>query len=696
MHIICNLIIVIYVFLAQNAYAKDEFLSADKIIYNETGEYVEATGNVKVIIDKYTIYADRVLYDLKKDEVFGYGSIKAFESSTEVILGDSIMFNHKAKKAFISSLILYFKTNDSILAARFAEKIDGNHERLTKAVYTACPTCKTQKPLWEVSAQQVDVHDDQYKIIYKNAWFKVHGVPIAYFPYFSHAMPGAPARSGVLTPSIKNKRLGVPLYWRPKSNFDATLTPTVASKTGILYEGEVRHLLSSGQYKMTGSITQSKVALSTSTLLNGDHLTDQKNARHRRYNLSGTGKFSTDHFHYGFNINEVSDRGYLKDYYKKDIPFLMSNMYVYKTSGQNYVEVNNLHIQGLSSKDSTLTDPYVIPEVNFRYVMPIEQMHDTHFSVENYSSVYSTDSLGRVSRTALSTSIYNSYNLLGQIWGFELYNRSDLYKIELHDQRTITTGRTIPEARFSWRYPWGGMIGSRMFVVEPIALMAIGRNHAPSSGKFGLVDSDEYDFSDANFYKFNRYDGIDYHEYGRRITYGANSALSIKDGYRFSMFLGQYQRLSLSGNQRPNIVGRMSLNFFDQLEVYYRFKKTPNNIKSVFDEVGTWYHDPKFSLNGGYVSAHDIILPNNKNKISQIYFDGGYNLTHQWNVGVGARFDITEKKPHQLDHSIKVTYKGDCANITTTISRNYTVDKTRDIKKSADYSFAIGLRTLSM
>ena len=77
-------------------------------------------------------------------------------------------------------------------------------------------------------------------------------------------------------------------------------------------------------------------------------------------------------------------------------------------------------------------------------------------------------------------------------------------------------------------------------------------------------------------------------------------------------------------------------------------------------------------------------------------FDGGYNLTHQWNVGVGARFDITEKKPHQLDHSIKVTYKGDCANITTTISRNYTVDSTRDIKKSGDYNFVIGLRTLSM
>ena len=60
------------------------------------------------------------------------------------------------------------------------------------------------------------------------------------------------------------------------------------------------------------------------------------------------------------------------------------------------------------------------------------------------------------------------------------------------------------------------------------------------------------------------------------------------------------------------------------------------------------------------------------------------------------RFDTTKQKPKQLSNTIRVTYKGDCANITATISRDYTVDSTRDIKKSRDYSIAIGLRTLTM
>ena len=679
---------------AQYAYAQDAFLSADKVTYNDSKGYAEATGNVKVIVDKYTIYADKVHYDFKKDEVFGYGNIKAFERGKEIILGEAVIFDARAKTAIISSLILYFKTNDSIMAAKFAEKLGDNHERLTNTVYTACPTCKNKKPLWEVSARQVDIYDDKYKVVYKNALFKIYGVPIAYFPYFSHVMPGAPATSGVLTPNMRNNRLGVPVYWRAKSNLDATVTPSMGKK-GIFYEGEVRHLLKSGRYKFTGSFTHSKVALSTSTK-KATTQTAQKRDRLRRYHISGSGEFTTNHYHYGFQFNKVSDRGYLKEYYRKDEPFLLSNMYLYKTSQQDYFEINNIHLQGLSSKDSKFTDPYVIPEVNFRYVAPIESLGDSNVSIENYTAMYHTETLGHVTRNIWNTSIYNSYNVMGQLWGLELYNRSDLYKIHLHNQKDITTGRTIPEARISWRYPWSGFVGNKMMVVEPIALMAIGKNHAPNAAKFAHIDSSEYDFSDANFYKFNRYNGIDFHEYGKRVTYGANSSINLKDGYRLGLFLGQFQKLSKSSDQKSDIVGRASMNFYDQLEIYYRFKKAPRNFDSHFDEVGVWYNDDKFSANGGFVSAHDIALPNQKGRIAQIYSDLGYNITDQWNIGGGSRFDVTNKHPKQLSNSIRVTYKGECANITTIISRDYTVDSTRDINKTKGFTISLGLRTLTM
>jgi hypothetical protein len=45
---------------------------------------------------------------------------------------------------------------------------------------------------------------------------------------------------------------------------------------------------------------------------------------------------------------------------------------------------------------------------------------------------------------------------------------------------------------------------------------------------------------------------------------------------------------------------------------------------------------------------------------------------------------------------IKVTYHGDCVTISTNITKDYTVDEARSIKKSSNYSFAIGLKTLNM
>jgi lipopolysaccharide assembly outer membrane protein LptD (OstA) len=387
----------------------------------------------------------------------------------------------------------------------------------------------------------------------------------------------------------------------------------------------------------------------------------------------------------------------LKEYYNKDYPFLLSNAYMYKTQKEDFLEINNIHLQDLGANNHSSTDPYIVPEVNFRYVIPFENLHDTKLNIENYSAVYGTHGFGRVSRTIWDTSLYNSYNAKGNILGIELYNRSDLYKVELENQKHYTTGRTIPELRLSWRYPWGGLVINRPFVVEPIALMVVGKTHVPDSRKFGHIDSNSYDFSDMNFYKFNRYNGFDFHEYGRRVTYGMDSKLNLSDGYRLGLFFGQFQKLSKTASQKSDIVGRVSVNFFEQVELYYRFRKSPKHLKSNFDEISAWYQDNAFTATIGAVSIKNVPVHNGKkNKISQLYFDGGYDLTNHWNIGLGARFDLTSKHYRQLSNSMRVTYNGDCASISVTVGRDFTEDITRDIKKTRDWGMSVGLKTLNM
>jgi lipopolysaccharide assembly outer membrane protein LptD (OstA) len=86
----------------------------------------------------------------------------------------------------------------------------------------------------------------------------------------------------------------------------------------------------------------------------------------------------------------------------------------------------------------------------------------------------------------------------------------------------------------------------------------------------------------------------------------------------------------------------------------------------------------------------------NTRKIKQVYFDSGYQYDDYWNFGLGTRVDVTQSKPRQLTRSIRVTYTGDCVSISSTVSRDFTSDSSRAIKKTDDWSFAIGLKTLNM
>ncbi len=694
MRIICNIIIFIFSLLVfKTTFAEEKFLFADKVEYNAEEKYAEAVGHVRIVMDKYIVHADRVFYDIAKDEVWGYGNVTAFSNNDQIAIGDAVLLKDHAKQIIVSSFILYFKTSDAVIAAALAKQHENGNSSLRKATFTSCPTCNSKKPLWQISAQKANILRDKYRVVYKNMFFQIYGVPVAFFPVFSHSIPGAPPKSGILMPDIKGKKLGIPVYFRPKNNIDATIIPRYSKKT-FVYEGEFRHLLKPGSYKFNGNITANKK--NVAVIKNGK--VDSYKKMHR-YNFSGSGDFKNSDIHYGFNVNRVSDSGFLKEYYQRHDPFLTSNIYGYKVEKADFIEVNNIALQGLGPNDSIGRDPRVIPEVNFRYIVPLPELGDSNLKIDNYTSNYSTDALGKITRTIWEINFYNSHITdTGHILGFELYDRSDLYHIDIdhgYENKQYTVGRTIPEFRTSIRYPWVGKVNESTFVLEPITLLAFGKKHAPNPKKFHFVDSESYDFDDSNFLRYNRYNGYDFHEYGNRITYGANSYLDMKNGYKIGMFLGQYQQLSHNTNNKPDIVGKASMNFQDQLELYYRFRKHPKHFRSVFDELGLWYNDGDVSLNGGFINLHDVHLDNLR-KIRQVYFDSGYQYNDYWNFGLGTRVDVTKTKPRQLTRSMRVTYKGDCVSISTTISRDFTSDSVRAIKKTDDWSFTIGLKTLNM
>lgn len=688
----------------------DAFLSAHHVTYDDAGKYVEATGDVLMISDGYIVRADQITYDVEHDELFANGRVRISDGSKKVTIGESVFFKDKFKKGIIKQFVVYLGDN-TIIAAKLAERTDAKHGQLINARYTPCSVCEGKNPLWQISAQSTELDLENERVTYKNATFEIYGKPVAFIPYFSHPTPGAKAQSGVLLPTVHNNRLGIPIYYRPKSNLDITLTPRLPVpklghikgevSSGIIYEMEMRHLTNYGQYKVQTSFINTKA---------------QEDRRRGQYYLFANGEFADDGYNYKVGINRASNKSYLKNYYQMYQPYLLSNLSVDKANKGNFASAEALHFQGMREEDREVTDPAVLPSIHARQITNLGD-EKTYITMENKTLGYGEDIGKRLGRTAMQLSLTHLHTTeSGHLFKAEAYNRGDFYYIkkpalnateEKAAERGFkkTIGRNTPELRLGWQYPLMKVNkGGSSLLVEPQSLLVLGTGDFTKNRKYANVDTGIYDLSEENIFIANRYSGVDYHEYGRRISYGLGSTLDMTEGYLLQGFIGKLNYLSKrSHHYGADIVGRVSLNCDNKLEPYYNFKRKARRFIAYQDDLGIRYNYKDLIYgNAGiisikpvkyfeYTSQSWLVRP----KIRQVYVNLGYNVNEYWSVGVETRADIlSRRKTSPIYRNMRVTYQGDCVSITTRFGHDYTSDSTRGIHKTRTNSIGIGLKTL--
>ena len=181
------------------------YIEADAMDYNENASIVTATGNVEAIQGDRVLKAQKITYDKKQNTVHAVGDVSLQEKDGNTYFADEVTL----KDDLVAGTIKQFKarmSDDSRFAASEAERVDGNVTRLSKAVYSPCKIClddPDSKPLWQIKADRVKINEEEQRISYRDVWFEVKGVPIAYTPYLSHPTPDADRKSGFLTPTYK-------------------------------------------------------------------------------------------------------------------------------------------------------------------------------------------------------------------------------------------------------------------------------------------------------------------------------------------------------------------------------------------------------------------------------------------------------------------------------------------------------------
>jgi len=119
----------------------------------------------------------------------------------------------------------------------------GNQAILNNATYSTCPG---GDPAWQIRAEEMVLDQDTGFGTAKNARFSFMGLPLIYTPGVSFPISDQ-RKSGFLTPSIGQDSIlglvvGVPYYWNIAPQYDATLTPRLMTKRGIMFENEFRYV----------------------------------------------------------------------------------------------------------------------------------------------------------------------------------------------------------------------------------------------------------------------------------------------------------------------------------------------------------------------------------------------------------------------------------------------------------------------
>jgi|CXWL01.1.fsa_nt_gi LPS-assembly protein len=683
-------------------------LSAENVDYDKDSSTVLASGKVEIVQGETIMLADKVTYDQANNVMTASGNVSILESSGNVLFADSLELKDDLK----SGVIKQFKarlSDNSLFVANSAKKQDENITELYQAVYSPCKVCASKEggesPLWQLHADHILINQQKQEVTYKNALMEIYGVPILYTPYFSHPTPGADNKSGLLEPTFKQStNLGTvykqPVYYSIAKDKDVTFTPIFTTLEGPVLAGEYRQLFNNGAMTLTGSVTKPQTRDAGGVTSKGQNW---------RGHFDGKGQFAIDDkTDWGFNIRRTSDDTYLRRYDFSEDSLLTSRIYAEKRDfltefsgdkSRSFASVQTLKFDGLTAADNSRTAPVILPLMDFNWESA-PSLYNGRFSMDgNLMSL--TRQQGAESRRISTAAGWKMPYITsdGQIIEFATQIRTDIYWV--NDQPLASnenyngqTGRVIPQASLTWRYPFINQFEQGNLLLEPIVMLAASPNSS-NSNKIPNEDSQVPEFNTSNLFSPNRFAGYDRVETGAQAAYGLRGQAQIFNNKYIDWLVGQHYRQNTSNNfpytnnstsNLSDYVGKMDV-YYDPFTISYRTRLDKDSLAFNQNEVAGSVNYNPIILSTSYLSLKNDPTLQNKEEISGTF---GVNLTKQWNWGVGATRNL--ELGSLSSASTSLTFQNECLYMTNSFGRNYTFD--RDIKPSTTYMFRVSFKNL--
>jgi LPS-assembly protein len=584
---------------ARAAHDGQMLVQAVEVDYDYNNSRVSAVGNVQMFYNGTSVEADKVIYDQKTKRLHAEGNIRMTDADGKITYANALDLSDDYRDGFVDSLRVDTEDQTRMAATR-ADRSKGNYTVFENGVYTACAPCKDdpkKPPLWQVKGARI-IHDQNEKMLYfENAQLEFFGVPMAYLPYFSTPDPTVKRKSGFLMPGVSQSAVygyavDIPYYWAIAPDMDATFTPRITSRQGVLVQGEFRQRLQNGAYQVRAyGIDQ----------LDQNAFVGQPGNRQFRGGVDTRGQFAiNDKWVWGWDGVVLSDPTFFSDYrlaqYRDPYAsFLslpteaLSQLYLTGVGNRSFFDARTMYFLSFSGNQQQV--PVVHPVVDYANVInrPIfggEVSYKTNFtSLTRNDAVFdpittaantnglctmaSADPLARIPTQCLLRGAPGTFTRLtaeaqwrrsfidpfGQIFTPFAILRADAIDAHVANQPGVanflppgdtTALRVMPTVGLEYRYPFINVQPWGTTTIEPIAQIII-RPNETYAGKLPNEDAQSLVFDASNLFSIDKFSGYDRVEGGGRANVGVQATTQFDRGGSINALFGQsYQLFGLN------------------------------------------------------------------------------------------------------------------------------------------------------
>jgi LPS-assembly protein len=675
--------------LAQPQDTTPATLIADNIRFSQRAQQLEATGNVEIFHEGARLQATAISYDGATDQIEVTGPLTLTDmDGRAVILADFAQLDADLQNGILHGARLVLERELQVAATEI-ERSDGRFTQLYQGVASSCEVCPDNPtPLWEIRARRI-VHDQEERQLYfEHATLRAMGVPVFYLPRLRLPDPSLERATGFLTPSLLvNDELGtqlrLPYFIRLGDHRDLTLTPWIGTPESRTIELRYRQAFRSGDIEVLGAASW-------------DDLTENS----PRGFLEASGRFELpSDFVLDFNLEGVSDRGYLTTYGFPDRDLLESYLRVSRATRSEYIELSATRYTGLQEGDDNETLPTRVfnAEITRRFQPAwIGGIATASLQGGGYYRLSDSDGVNGQDVTRLTGALdwrRDEVVAGGFLLGIEGGLYADIYNTRQGGALTGTESRVTPFAGVDLRYPLSRTTARGVtHLIEPIVQLAWSET---SGGPVPVEDSRIVEFDEANLFSLDRFPGHDQREVGLRTNIGLAYTRTDPLGWSLGVTAGVVLREQDQGQFTPGsgLDGARS----DFLVATHFIMPNRWRVlnRALFDE------ELDFASNELAVSwsgdDHDLLTSytwlaadpaeSRPRDMAEWAMDASYDIWRDWEANATWRYDFVEDAPTRA--GLALTYQNECVDMEFSVSRRYTTSAT--VVPATEFGLTISL-----